>query len=241
MLQVVFDDRLSVPQEIRAAVGVDRFGNLVFRRRSWLESMMGLTREAGWPPLICLRNSLDIKGLVDSLRRVDNETLYLICPSHLFPTCGLENLATFLRQVEYAPTALYMFLQDERGRRGWILMNASLLRQFLARPQDEDPDIFLDREGETFVHVPDRLGLIDLSDEPVLQEFMSGQFDARHFNAVERDNYTVIKRSTDRTKLKQEFDFYYLIPPIMQSYLVLSWSRLSEQTLRVDKWSLCRG
>jgi hypothetical protein len=53
-----------------------------------------------------------------------------------------------------------------------------------------------------------------------LQEFLSGQFDARHFNAVERDNYTVIKRSTDRTKLKREFDFYHLIPPIMQTYLI---------------------
>jgi hypothetical protein len=220
MLQVVFDDRLAVPKEIHAAVGVERFGNLIFRRWSWLETMRSLTREAGWPPLICLRTHSDVVELVDSLRRVDNETLYLICPSHLFPTCGQEGLSTFLRQVEYAPTALYMVLQDERGRRGWALMNASLLRQFFAREQHEDSDIFFEQQGETFVHVPDRLQLIDLSDEPVLQEFMSGQFDARHFNAVERDNYTVIKRSRDRTKLKREFDFYHLVPPIMQTYLI---------------------
>jgi hypothetical protein len=220
MLQVIFDDRLDVPEEIRTAIGVEHFGDLVFRRRSWLETMRGLVREAGWLPPVCLRGYADVNQLLDSLRRVDNETLFLICPSHLFPTCGQESLSTFLRQVEYAPTALYIILQDERGRRGWALMNASLLRQFFAHPADEDPDIFFEQQGETFVHVPDRLRLIDLSDEPVLQEFMSGQFDARHFNAVERDNYTVVKKSKDRAKLKREFDLYRLVPPIMQTYLI---------------------
>ena len=115
-----------------------------------------------------------------------------------------------------------MFLQDERGRRGWALLNGALMREFLARPRDQDADDFIDQKGELFVHVPDRLQLIDLSDEPVLQEFLSGQFDARHFNAVDRarDNFTVVKRSNDRVKLKREFDFYYLLPPIMQTYLI---------------------
>lgn len=220
MLQVIFDDRTKVPEDIRTTVGVEFFGDLVFRRRSWLEIMRSLGRDAGWPPVICLRNSSDLADLIDLLRRADNEQLFLICPSHLFPTCGEEGLATFLRQSAYAPTALYMFLEDDRGRRGWALMNAPLARQYFAQPEDQDPDTFLDQQGETFVHVHDRLRLIDLSNEPVLQEFMSGQFDARHFNAVESDNYTVVKRSKDRTKLKREFDFYYLVPPVLQTYLI---------------------
>jgi hypothetical protein len=220
MLQIIFDDRLTVPQEIRSTVNVERFGDLVFRRRSWLETMRGLVREGNWPSLICLRTESDLAELIESLHKADGETIYLLCSSHLFPACGHESLSTFLRQVEYAPTPLYMISQDERGRRGWALMNATLLRELFSRPRDENPDIFFEQQGETFVHVPDRLMLIDLSDEPLLQEFLSGQFDARHFNAVERDNYTVVKRSTDRAKLKREFDFYSLIPPGMQTYMI---------------------
>ena len=58
MLQIVFDDRSSVPEEVRALVNVDHFGDLVFRRRSWLETIRGLAREAGWPQPICLRADL---------------------------------------------------------------------------------------------------------------------------------------------------------------------------------------
>src|ERR1700733_2061723 len=148
MLQIIFDDRPEVPEDIRASVGVESFGDLVFRRRSWLEIIRGLARDAGWPPVVCLRSRSDVTDLVELLRRADNDELFLVCPSHLFPTCGQENLTTFLRQAEYTPTALYMFLEDERGRRGWALMSAPLARQYFAQPDNEDPDIFLDQQGE---------------------------------------------------------------------------------------------
>ena len=220
MLQVVFDDTSDVPDEIRAAFGIDRFGSLVFRRRSWLETMHALVREAGWPPMVHLRDQADVAALVQRVRRADDEALYLICPSHLFAACGHDSLQTFLRQIEYSPTALYMALQDERGRRGWALMRAALFRQFLVKQQEGDLEGFFEQHGDRFVSVPDRLRLIDLGDDPVLHEFLSGQFDARHFNALEREQYTVVKRSNDRDKLKREFDFYSLIPPAMQSYFI---------------------
>ena len=99
-------------------------------------------------------------------------------------------------------------------------MRAPLLKGYLRKRLDNDVDAFFAEQGDRIVHVHGRLPLIDLRDEPVLQEFLSGQFDARHFNSVERDRYTVIKRSQNREKLKEEFDFYYLVPPVMQTFLV---------------------
>jgi hypothetical protein len=136
MVQIVFDDTALVPAQIRSEFGVDRFGDLVFRRRSWLETMNALAQEAGWPSMIHLRNKADISALLERVRRMDDEILYLICPSHLFPACGLDSLETFLHQVQFSPTALYMFLQDERGRRGTsTLWNAS------RTPLSNDPTI----------------------------------------------------------------------------------------------------
>jgi hypothetical protein len=62
--------------------------------------------------------------------------------------------------------------------------------------------------------------LIDVSEERALLGFLSGQFDARHFNSIAHDEYTVTKRSTDRAKLKREYEFYKLVPPEMQMFLV---------------------
>ena len=220
LVQVIFDDTLRVPDEIKASVGVDHFGSIVYRRRTLLDAMRGLTEEVGWPPLIQMRDEADLVALMESLRKEDDDPFYLICPSHLVPRLTPEALATFLLQIEHSPTPLYMFMEDGRGRRGWALMRGSMLRQFLAKHRDGEVVGYFEDNIERFVTVYDRLPLIDLSDEPVLQEFLSGQFDARHFNAVVRDRYTVVKRSQDRAKLKQEFEFYGRVPPVMQTFLV---------------------
>ena len=220
MVQLIFDDTPVVPNEIKAFVGISHFGSIVYRRRSLLEAVRELVRMAGWPELIHLLDAADVLSLTEELRKEDDRQLYLICPSNLVSSNPPESVLVFLRQIEHSPTPLYMFLQDARGRRGWALMPASMLRSYLRKREEGDLEGYFKDQGERFVHVHDRLPLIDLSDEPVLQEFLSGQFDARHFNAVERDQYTVIKRSENREKLKEEFDFYRLIPPAMQTFLV---------------------
>jgi hypothetical protein len=220
MLQLILDDTFAVPEAVRAVVGVDRFSSLVFQRRSRLEAMRALATEAGWPPLIHLCSEEDISTLLESLRREDDDKLYLLCPSHLVPVCGPDSLSTFLRQVEHSPSALHIPLNGSQDRRGWALMRSSLLRRFLTKQRDGDLVGFFEQYGDALVEVRDRLNLIDVSEERTLHDFLSGQFDARHFNTVEREEYTVVKRSRDREKLKREYDFYRLVPPMMQMFLV---------------------
>ncbi len=220
MLQFVFDDTLEVPDAIHSVVGVRNFGNLVFNRCSRIEAMRQLTYELGWPPIIHLCNADDVSDLIERVRQDRDDTPYLVCPSHLFPACGPEKLATFLKQVEYAPSPLHMPLHGARDHRGWSLMSGSLLEKFLVKQRDGDLAAFFKQHGNMLVDVPDRLQLIDLSDERTLQDFLSGQFDARHFNSVERDEYTVVKRSKDREKLKREFDFYSIVPSRLRMFFI---------------------
>jgi hypothetical protein len=220
MLRVVFDDTFAVPESIRAVMGIDRFGSLVFRRRSWLEAMRALASGAGWPPVIHLCSQADVTALIERLRQEADNTLYLVCPSYLVPACDHDSLSTFLCQIEYAPSGVHMPLQGGPDRRGWELMRASLLRKFLMKQQERDIAGFFEQYGDDFVDVYDRLRLIDVSDESKLYDFLSGHFEARHFNAIERDHYTVVKRSKDRAKLKREFNFYRLLPPTMQMFMV---------------------
>jgi hypothetical protein len=220
MVQVIFDDTPIVPEDIRAFAGISHFGSIVYRRRSLLEGMRELVHKAGWPVPVQLKSAADSSALADRLRKEDDRQFYLICPSNLVPSRAPEDVLVFLQQIEHSPTPLYMFLQDARGRRGWALMRAPMLREYLRKHGEGDVESFFEEQGERFVHIHDRLPLIDISDEPVLQEFLSGQFDARHFNAVERDRFTVVKRSANREKLRQEFEYYRLVPPVMQMFLV---------------------
>ena len=220
MVQIIYDDTIAVPEEIKAFVGISHFSSIVYRHKSLLDTMRGLAEALSWPAPIHLSTEADIAELADQIRIEDDNELYLVALSNLVPRCREDEVLLFLQQIQYSPAPLYMFLQDTRGRRGWTLMRAPLLKAYLRKQLENDVDAFFADQGDRIVHVHDRLPLIDLRDEPVLQEFLSGQFDARHFNSVERDRYTVIKRSQNREKLKEEFDFYYLVPPVMQTFLV---------------------
>ena len=218
-LEVVFDDTRDVHEELRSLVGVDRFGSVVFRRRSRLEAMREAARLAG-ASLVHLRTPQDRDALVRRLREDDQERLMLFCPSHLVPVDDDDGVINFLRQIQYAPVNLYVPQEGGGDKQGWALVTAPALSAYLARREDVDlPDFFAER-GDVLVDVRDRLRLIDVSDERTLLDFLSGQFDARHFNAIEREEYVVTKRSTDRAKLKREFDFHHLVPPAMQMFLV---------------------
>lgn len=217
-LQVVFDDVAAVPADLRALVGVDRFGSLVFQRRSRLEAMRAAAKAAG-VSLLHLRTEADRAALIERLTQTDDDSLFLLCPSHLVAVSGAD-LTTFLRQLRHAPMGLHIPLNDGRERQGWALLRASILRKFLLRQKDGDLLGFYEEEGDRLAAVRDRVRLIDVSDERALLDFLSGQFEARHFNAVEHHDYTVTKRSTDRGKLKREFLFYGLMPPEVQMFLV---------------------
>lgn len=218
-LRLVFDDTLLIPDELKALVGVAQFGSLVFQRRSRLDAMRAAARDAG-AAIVHLQSADDRARLIQELREANPDQPLLLCPSHLVPLDPSEHLVIFLKQLQYAPSGLHIPVSRGRERRGWVLTRAPQFRELLTKQQEGKASDFFEQHGHTLVDVPDRLRLVDVSDARNLLDFLSGQFDARLFNAMEHDAYTVLKRSHDRTKLKREFDYYHLIPPALQMFMV---------------------
>lgn len=55
-------------------------------------------------------------------------------------------------------------------------------------------------------------------------QYISGGFDARFFNSVKGDEFTVVKTSTDKKKIKAEYTFYYLLPDYMKTWFVMPYN-----------------
>lgn len=216
---ILFDDATDLTLDLQSLVGVDRFGDLVYRRRSRIDAMQDLARRTR-STLDHVTSAKDRADLIARLRGEDIERIYLVAPSHIVPTCSPESLATFVRQAQYSPTELFLPLEGGHDRRGWYVMRSSLLAKYLAWRNRDDVAGFFEQSAHLFAEARDRLGLIDISEKQALLNFLSGQFDVRHFNAIEHDDYMIVKRSKDRAKLKREFDFYRLAPPVMQMFLV---------------------
>lgn len=60
----------------------------------------------------------------------------------------------------------------------------------------------------------------DLTDARDALRFLSGGFDARHFNAVHADDATVTKGSHDVEKISAEHDYHYLLPASLRRWFV---------------------
>lgn len=215
---IVFDDIMDADPSLRDLLGVKQFGALLFQRRKRSDAMADIAHRAGGG-FIHLQSAEDRDRLLDRLKSEDANRFYLHIPSHLAVACKDEVLVTLLRQIAYAPGNLHLPAQT-RSRQGWSLLAAPLLRQLLLKPGDGAMQEFLDQHSEAIVEVRDRLHLIDIREERTLLDYLSGQMDARHFNAMVRDDYTITKRSTDRVKLKREFDFYQAVSPRMRMFLV---------------------
>jgi len=218
-LHVLFDDTLNASDALRDLMGVHKFGALVFQRRSRAQAMSAVATQAG-ARFIHAQSSDDLAALLEQLRTETDDSAYLLAPAHLAAGTSDDKLVTFLRQVAFAPSNLHIPLNDRSDSGGWALMRASMMRQYLAMAVKGLGREFFEAQGDMLSPIRGRLPLVDISDERALLDFLSGQLDARYFNALERDDYIVTKSSADRAKLKREFDFYHLSPPEMQMFLV---------------------
>ena len=73
--------------------------------------------------------------------------------------------------------------------------------------------------------------LVDLSSFDEFIKYITSGFDARFFNTLEGDQYTVTKRSFNKEKIKSEYQFYYFLPKEMQHWFVQPYSyEESDQT-----------
>ena len=62
---------------------------------------------------------------------------------------------------------------------------------------------------------------LNLAEVPAFRQFITGGFDARFFNELSGDAYTVIKKSTNAEKLRREYTFFHLLPDEMKMWFAM--------------------
>ncbi len=68
----------------------------------------------------------------------------------------------------------------------------------------------------------------DLSDAGNFRSFITGGFDARFFNSLSGDEYTVVKSSDKKSKIRAEYTFYGLLPEDMKQWFVRTYDYREE-------------
>ncbi len=70
----------------------------------------------------------------------------------------------------------------------------------------------------------------DLSDIANFRSFITGGFDARFFNSLAGDEYTVVKSSSKKDKIRAEYTFYGLLPDDMKQWFARPFDFKEDET-----------
>lgn len=219
-LYVIYDDTIKPCYDIKNVIGEKHFGEVVYKRKTFFQRFVH-TVEAynNVKEIIKINDIEDIKSILEKTMGILEE-IAVIHACAEFVITDEDKYKLILEKSVYAKEVTA--LVTERGIAGILFPDASSYMQFLNQIL-YFRDVCLAMEGLKYEELKtDALCNMDyLSD---FLQYITGGFDARYFNSLAGDQYTVTKTSMNKKKIKCEYSYYHLLPDEMKRWFVLPYN-----------------
>lgn len=73
-------------------------------------------------------------------------------------------------------------------------------------------------------------GMVDIGVISNFIQCVTGNFDSRYFNSLKGNEYTLVKSSANKKKIKAEYDFYHLLPEDLKYWFVMPFDYKEDET-----------
>lgn len=207
---VIYDDSKMPGKEIKTITGAKSYGETIFKRVTLKDRMEAeIVKEKQVLTIFNYKGEKDNAALFAALPLDNNTTIV-----HLYSNFGLKDTKAFsvlLKKAEFMNESYTAFC-DNKPAMSFLDGADSYKKAF-------DALIAGEYEAERI----ENDAFMDLSVRANFLTFITGGFDARFFNALAGDEYTVTKRSTKKEKIKAEYQFYYLLPETMKMWFVMPY------------------
>lgn len=212
---VIIDDREAPPPEVQRLSGDVHFGNLLRRRRRYLDELAASASEAD--DVTILRTEEEAERLARRIEGARGDALWLRLPTCLAPL-DLNGLRFLIGKMRYAlePMLLTTVTEDDAPMVLFPRQAVSLLRANTAKSRRAQ----IVQIAEDATQVAHEVPFVDLRDPSSLGRFLTGATEPRAFNALAADKDVYVKSSTDIAKMRGEHDFYALARPEVQRFLL---------------------
>ena len=209
-IYVIYDDSKKPDKEIRTITGDKTFGETIFKRVTLYNRMVAeIEKEKQVVSVLYYAGKKDERAVFDALPLGENTTVI-----HLYSNFGLADTKAFsvlLKKAEYMNETYTAFC------------NGKPAMSFLPSAEDYKQAFPALVSGELEGEAIENDAFMDLSVRANFLTFITGGFDARFFNALAGDEYTVTKRSTKKEKIRAEYEFYHLLPDTMKMWFVMPY------------------
>lgn len=211
---ILYDDRIRPNEKIAQVTGNKTYGNIIFKQKTIQRRLEEILEEKEYVLKFCPFSEEEKREKSIAIVLSDVQAASVV---YLYSSYGIADPGAFgilldktqflnrsKRVVVNRQTAALLFADTEQFRE-WIKKGSN-------------------PEGNEEMESLSGDMLVDLSSFDTFIQYITSGFDARFFNTLEGDQYTVTKQSSNKDKIKSEYQFYYLIPGEMQHWFVQPYS-----------------
>lgn len=217
---VVYDDTGRKSEVIEDIIGEKGFSDVVVKKRRLEEYYQDEVKKI-FPDLIWrkIHSAFEYADMIKELELyVDGDIRIMHCFSNYLITDN-EKAALSFKKLLYIEEPYGVF----EGRRSVLAMfpNADTYITFCKNIlADQKPWDIIRTINESF----EIEGLVDISIISNFIQCITGHFDSRFFNSLKGNEYTLVKSSSNRKKIKAEYSFYHLLPEDMKFWFVMPFN-----------------
>lgn len=214
---VIFDDTNGKSEIIKDVIGEKGFADVVVKKKKleyyYRENLQKLYPEAKWQTI---RSTFEFHEFADHLEAVyPEQTKILHCFSNYIISNEEQVLLSYekLRFIDED----YKILSNKKVAALMFYSLSSYLR-YLNLVCTGQSSMEAAKSIEDFWEME---GLVDIGIVGNFIQCITGNFDSRFFNSLEGNEYTLVKSSTNKKKIKSEYLYYHLLPDDMKFWFVM--------------------
>ena len=224
-LMCVYDDVEKPKWDIQNIVGNKAFGDIIFKKKSlscrYKEPLEALDLVR---PIFHLSDSVHIADLIRQLEGIPENTKIIHAYSN-YVVRDLQEFSVLLQKAGYIQNNI--LVTSEADPALLYFVDCPTYIKFLKQSVANGSTRLLS-EGLSFLQLPTE-ALLNISEVSSFLQYITGGFDARYFNSLKGDEFTVVKTSTNKEKIKCEYQFYQLLPENMRSWFVMPFDYKEEE------------
>lgn len=209
---LIYDDTVKVNDRIRTIIGDKTFGEMVLKRKKLYSRVEDAIKN--------IKEDIEFKKVnkKEQLKKIESfpkDTIFFHLLSN-FAIIDMNEFEVILQKLKYINETTV--IKNNERVLGTIFNNKDDYLDYINE--------YINLNNCEFIkgNCIDTSIFIDLTDYNNLLMYISSGFDARFFNSLQGDSYTVTKRSNDKKKMKMEYTYYWLLPEKMKSWMVMPYN-----------------
>lgn len=217
---IIYDDTGRKSEVIADIIGEKGFADVVVKRRRleeyYQDEIKKIYSDVVWKKI---HSPFEYAGLIKELDVFhSNEVKLMHCFSNYFISDGERASLSFKKLIYIDGT--YGVLDGKRA----VAAMFSSLDEYAAFCKNI---LSGQKAWDLIKNMPDFFEIEGLVDIGVIGNFIqciTGNFDSRYFNSLKGDEYTLVKSSANKEKIKAEYNFYHLLPEDMKFWFVMPFN-----------------